>query len=227
MISNEEQNHRHVIAIVDDIDDVKLNQVGIVTNELENQLEVRFIGNDITRTVSPIQIKDIDVFETGKKRKACSNKDDCPNWRLPPKARSKKRRKSGCQCFTKQICITCGVLKNRQTEFEINGRRAGERTTYRPHCKPCYARKQGKDADKKAKEEALSKHPRGSIFKCPICEKVGLANINVNIVPDHDHKTGKIRGVVCDSCNTGMGRFNDDPGIISSAIKWLEDGKKK
>jgi hypothetical protein len=227
LIPKEEQNHRHVIAIVEDIDGVKPNQVGIVTNESEDKFEVRFIGNDITRTVSPIQVKDIDVFETGKKTKACSNKDDCENWGLPPMTKSKKRRKSGCQCFTEKICITCGVLKKRQTDFEKNRVGAKDRPTYRPHCKPCYARKKGKDADKKAKEEAQSKHSRGSIFKCPICEKVGLANINVKIVPDHDHKTGKIRGPLCDKCNTGLGRWDDDPEIFSRVIKWLEGREKK
>ena len=209
--------------IVDDIDGVKRNQVGIVTNELENQLEVRFIGNGITRTVSPIQIKDIDVFETGKKGKACSNKDDCENWGLPPKTRSKKRRKSGCQCFAKKICITCGVLKNRLTDFEPNQNSKGDRVTRRPHCRNCYKKRKGKNPSNKRKNEEKNKHPDGSVFKCHICEKVGIVNVNVKIVVEHNHETGEVRGMVCDSCNTGMGRFNDDPGILSRAKKWLED----
>ncbi len=34
------------------------------------------------------------------------------------------------------------------------------------------------------------------------------------IVLEHNHKTGEPRGYVCDSCNTGMGRFDDDVEII-------------
>ncbi len=227
MISNEEQNHRHVIAIVDDIDGVKLNQVGIVTNESEEKYEVRFIGNDITRTVSPIQIKDIDVFETGKKRKACSNKDDCPNWGFKAISRKKRGRKRGCQCYQKKICITCGVLKNRQIDYDQNRVGKNNRPTYRPHCKGCYSKKEGINLDQEARKKEIAKISDGALFKCSICEKVGLANINVKIVIDHDHKTGKIRGPICDKCNTGLGRWDDDPEIFSRASKWLESREKK
>ena len=222
MISKEEQNYRHVIAIVGYIDGVKLNQAGIVTNESEEQYEVRFIGNDITRTVYPIQVKDIDVFETGKKRKACSNKDECPNWRFKANSRRKRGRKRGCQCYQKKICITCGVLKDRQIDFSQNRVGAKERPTYRPHCKNCYSEKEGISVSQEAREKEIAKISDGDLFKCPICEKIGLANINVKIVIDHDHKTGKIRGAICDKCNTGLGRWDDDPETFSRASKWLK-----
>jgi len=41
------------------------------------------------------------------------------------------------------------------------------------------------------------------------------------IVLDHCHHTGNVRGYLCESCNTGIGRFDDDIEIIDRAINWL------
>lgn len=38
---------------------------------------------------------------------------------------------------------------------------------------------------------------------------------------DHNHKTGKVRGVLCHSCNTGLGYFYDNPAFLKSAIDYL------
>jgi hypothetical protein len=39
---------------------------------------------------------------------------------------------------------------------------------------------------------------------------------------DHDHKTGKIRGILCDSCNRGIGIFKDDVNKLNEAIQYLK-----
>lgn len=39
---------------------------------------------------------------------------------------------------------------------------------------------------------------------------------------DHDHKTGKIRGLLCGSCNRALGGLKDDPEILARLIEYLQ-----
>jgi hypothetical protein len=39
---------------------------------------------------------------------------------------------------------------------------------------------------------------------------------------DHCHTSGQVRGVLCTSCNNGLGRFKDDPARLRRAADYLE-----
>ena len=61
--------------------------------------------------------------------------------------------------------------------------------------------------------------------KCAIC-KQGEIKLNKYGKPkrlsvDHDHKTNKIRGLLCHTCNTGIGLLKDDIEIIKNALIYL------
>jgi hypothetical protein len=51
--------------------------------------------------------------------------------------------------------------------------------------------------------------------ECVICGNEG------KLVVDHDHKTGQIRGMLCNHCNRGLGHFRDDPTLLEFASQYL------
>lgn len=40
---------------------------------------------------------------------------------------------------------------------------------------------------------------------------------------DHDHKTGKVRGILCSKCNHALGLVNDDESILKAMISYLKE----
>ncbi len=43
-----------------------------------------------------------------------------------------------------------------------------------------------------------------------------------NLSVDHDHSTGKVRGLLCSKCNTALGLLDEDPTRVISLLKYIE-----
>jgi hypothetical protein len=68
--------------------------------------------------------------------------------------------------------------------------------------------------------EALLARQNGA---CAICKQVFAQNLCV----DHCHVTGKVRGLLCHSCNVGLGHYKDDPRLTRAATAYLESAIRR
>lgn len=60
---------------------------------------------------------------------------------------------------------------------------------------------------------------------CMICRKPETAVIRGKLAAlavDHCHTKGRVRGLLCSQCNTGLGCFKDDPAALRRAAEYIE-----
>jgi hypothetical protein len=114
-----------------------------------------------------------------------------------------------------KLCRTCGEVKP-HSEWHRN---AGASDGLSTRCKACRAalgredhltRKYGLSAS----ERDLLVASQGGV--CCICPAAAPAHV------DHCHGTGRVRGVLCFSCNAALGQFKDQPEVIRRAAAYLE-----
>ena len=55
---------------------------------------------------------------------------------------------------------------------------------------------------------------------CAICG-THQQELKKKLAVDHDHETGKVRGLLCRSCNTGIGLLKENKEILLAAISYL------
>jgi hypothetical protein len=58
--------------------------------------------------------------------------------------------------------------------------------------------------------------------RCSICGIDTPGDKHKHFAVDHDHKTGKVRSLLCSRCNCGIGHLNDDPVLIRKAAEYIE-----
>jgi hypothetical protein len=55
--------------------------------------------------------------------------------------------------------------------------------------------------------------------KCAICNEEPKTKRGLHV--DHDHETGKVRGLLCHGCNVALGSFKEDVTLLNKAIEYL------
>lgn|SRR5208282_745974 len=56
---------------------------------------------------------------------------------------------------------------------------------------------------------------------CAICTGPVGRRTASRLMVDHNHKTNKVRGLLCQRCNMGIGQFRDDPNLMARAVEYL------
>ena len=126
-------------------------------------------------------------------------------------------------CFNEtKICRRCQQRKS-IFEFEKNQKTIAGKISRRGECRDC--RKWRKMIAPKMRVEFEKMYPPpafGKPFYCPVCQHTIIRQFKNEVVLDHSHKTGQIRGYICRMCNNSIGMMDDDVEILKRAIKWIE-----
>lgn len=123
--------------------------------------------------------------------------------------------------YPKKICNVCHKLLD-TTKFDRNQNGVNNRPVRRPSCKDCRKLIDGTGVSGADKAKWNKIKPNYVPFECPICRKRTIPGVTSKVVLDHNHSDGTVREWLCDSCNTGIGRFKDDIGILKRAMEYLE-----
>lgn len=60
--------------------------------------------------------------------------------------------------------------------------------------------------------------------RCAICEQPpsGVEGRSALLEVDHCHETGEVRALLCQTCNTALGKFRDSPHLLRRAADYVE-----
>ena len=114
------------------------------------------------------------------------------------------------------ICTRCDTQKPATSEFfpPHNKKRNGLDSWCRK-CRSTYRNGINRGKFRGVISDAALLELKGSVKECVICGDSGP------LVVDHDHATGKIRGILCNHCNRGLGHFRDNPELLEFARMYL------
>lgn len=123
-------------------------------------------------------------------------------------------------------CPRCGETKTRN-EFCRN---RSARDGLACYCRPCH-RAQGTESRTRLyggsrHYKLKQKYGIGAAEVASLVESQGgrcaVCKHNPAVQVDHDHKTGRVRGILCDGCNGGIGAFGEDLELLERAAQYLE-----
>jgi hypothetical protein len=134
-----------------------------------------------------------------------------------------------------KVCIKCNLEKPKTEFYKDKRSKDGLKSRCGSCCKEATKnwRKRNtqhlKEFDKKAnlKKYNISQDEWDNLFvrqngKCAICYTASPGGKHGTFHIDHDHTTGAVRGLLCSTCNTGIGMLQDSIDVLNSAVSYLK-----
>jgi len=130
-----------------------------------------------------------------------------------------------------KVCSRCGASKP-PAGFCANPKKAGGLESWCKSCKNAYCKewvRKFPEKDRLLQRRGHLKRAYGlsaESYESMICEQAGLCAICEGVMKspcvDHNHQTGKVRALLCNSCNVMLGQAKDNPQILMRAVAYLE-----
>lgn len=112
-------------------------------------------------------------------------------------------------------CPRCEVVKP-HGEWSRNSSSSDGFATYCRQCRAAESRARHLKRKYGMTEADRDELTASQMGVCCICLSSSAEHV------DHDHETGRVRGVLCFSCNAALGQFKERPEVMSRAISYLE-----
>jgi len=145
-----------------------------------------------------------------------------------------------------KVCTKCNKAQPINFFYKDRSKPSG----YRPDCKTCSGNTQKRNPNLKEKQKIYRQTHKNEIIhhklKCTF--GIGLPEFNDKLMKqnnscaicrknkdlfkrrlsvDHRHKTNRVRGLLCSSCNTALGLLKEDFTIINNLIQYLTDWNQR
>lgn len=115
-----------------------------------------------------------------------------------------------------KICTRCREDKPLNTEnFPPHNRTKSGFDSWCRSCRSSYRNEISRGKFRDVVSDDALRDLKVSTKECVICGS------EEKLVVDHDHKTGAVRGMLCNHCNRGLGHFRDDPLLLEFAAQYL------
>lgn len=128
-----------------------------------------------------------------------------------------------------KLCTKCKTFLFCEFDFYKNSRTSdGYSTICKECCKSSRSRATNKDHARDIQRkynlspDDYDKLRASQNYRCKICGLHENKNLHKKLHIDHDHSTGMIRGLLCNSCNRGIGLLQDDYVLLYAAARYVQ-----
>lgn len=130
-------------------------------------------------------------------------------------------------------CRVCDTTKPLSDYYVSRKKLLPYKSAYNNECKVCACSRVKRNTDPQRVRENSLKRTYGITQKdydimleqqggkCACCGTTEHQTRWNNFCVDHDHTTGKVRGLLCKSCNIALGELNDNVDTIKKMISYL------